>query len=28
MLKYGTDKPDVRFAMTIEDVTEVVQHGC
>jgi len=28
MLKYGTDKPDVRFAMAIEDVTDVVQQGC
>lgn len=28
MLKYGTDKPDLRFAMAIEDVTDVVQQGC
>lgn len=27
MLKYGTDKPDLRFAMAIEDITALV-NGC
>lgn len=28
MLKYGTDKPDMRFGMTIKDITDLVAQGC
>jgi len=28
MLKYGSDKPDLRFALEIRDVTEVFKTGC
>ena len=28
MLKYGTDKPDLRFGLEIQDVTDVFRSGC
>ncbi|MBN1515124.1 aspartate--tRNA ligase [Candidatus Sumerlaeota bacterium] len=28
MLKYGSDKPDLRFGMEIHDVTDVFREGC
>jgi len=28
MLKYGTDKPDLRFGIEIQDVTDVFRSGC
>lgn len=28
MLKYGSDKPDLRFALEIRDVTDVFKSGC